>query len=126
LVLPQGAGQPGIDIETRATPRDLDAILHRTVDASERALIATADDVALAATLCFSAKEALFKALFPTVKRFFGFDCARLVALPQGGQMTLKLTRVLHPSLQPHREFALHYDVDEPFLRTWMIGDLET
>jgi enterobactin synthetase component D len=126
LVLPQGAGHPGIDIEMRAMPGNLDAILHRTIDASERALIAAADDVALAATLCFSGKETLYKALFPTVKTFFGFECARLTALPQSGQMTLQLTQVLHPSLQPPLKFALHYDVNEPFVMTWMVGEFET
>ena len=36
---------------------------------------------AQALTLAFSAKESLFKALFPQVKIYMGFDCARVAAL---------------------------------------------
>ena len=34
-------------------------------------------------TLCFSAKEAAFKCLYPLVKRYFDFSCVRIVALDE-------------------------------------------
>ena len=42
-------------------------------------------------TLLFSAKEALYKALFPEVRAFFDFTAARAVALDDG-RLTLRLT----------------------------------
>ena len=34
-------------------------------------------------TLCFSAKEAVFKCLYPLVKRYFDFTCVRIVAVDE-------------------------------------------
>lgn len=49
---------------------------------------------ALALTLVFSAKESLFKALFPQVQAWMGFDCARVTKLDDK-TLTLALTRQL-------------------------------
>ena len=49
---------------------------------------------ALALTLVFSAKESLFKALFPQVQARMGFDCARVTKLDDK-TLTLALTRQL-------------------------------
>ncbi|WP_019448442.1 4'-phosphopantetheinyl transferase superfamily protein [Cupriavidus sp. BIS7] len=52
-----------------ARPQDIEAV-------SARARLSMASSV----TLLFSAKESLYKALYPTVRRFFDFDAARLAA----------------------------------------------
>lgn len=51
---------------------------------------------ALHVTLAFSAKESLFKALYPTVRSLFGFDAAELAAL-DGGKGILRLCQPLGP-----------------------------
>jgi enterobactin synthetase component D len=50
-------------------------------------------------TLCFSAKESLYKAAHPSVGRFFGFEAAQLVALDvQSAVLSLMLTEHLSAS----------------------------
>lgn len=51
-------------------------------------------------SLAFSAKESLFKALYPLVGMRFYFQAARLILtpdLPPSGSLTLQLTQTLHP-----------------------------
>ena len=51
-------------------------------------------------TLVFSAKESIYKALFPTVRRFFGFEAARLTAIDgAAGVLRWELTEDLAPEL---------------------------
>ncbi len=38
-------------------------------------------------TLCFSAKEAAFKCLYPLVKRYFDFSCVRIVAIDESANL---------------------------------------
>ncbi len=55
-----------------------------------------ADNEQIALTLIFSAKESLFKALYPQVKRFFGFHAARVHPLgPQS--LRVELLEDLYP-----------------------------
>lgn len=47
-------------------------------------------------TLAFSVKESLFKALYPHVKRFFGFEAAEVIALSlENNEITLQLQETL-------------------------------
>lgn len=122
LLLPEGQGTPGIDVEAIAKGCALDAILRQTLNEDERALIAEAPNPIFAATLCFSAKEALFKALYPTVRRQFGFTAARVCALPQIDSLRLHLTETLHPNLTNGRTFDLSYAASESHVLTWMVN----
>jgi enterobactin synthetase component D len=72
------------------------------------------------ATLLFSAKETLYKALFPIVRSFFGFDAAILNDVPTTNTIQLKLTRTLHPSLQIDQVFTLNYEMIDAKILTWM------
>lgn len=47
-------------------------------------------------TIIFSAKESIFKALYPSVKQFFGFDAAKLIAFNKQ-QLQFKITQTLSP-----------------------------
>lgn len=62
--------------------------------AEEPLLRAAALPFAQALTLAFSAKESLFKALYPAVGEMMGFDCARVTALDDES-LTLALARPL-------------------------------
>lgn len=121
LALPAECGLPGVDIERVAEGQALQSILRMTVNKTEAALIQSAPLPGQVATLCFSAKETLFKALFPVVKRHFGFNCAVLRALPQGGVLTLYLTEDLHHTLPAGRGFDIHYRTDDAHVLTWMV-----
>lgn len=60
--------------------------------AEEPLLRAAALPFAQALTLAFSAKESLFKALFPVVREYMGFECARVSALNEN-TLVLKLAQ---------------------------------
>ena len=93
------ASSLGIDIEswvTGAVAADIEQIC---LDAQERALsVAAGFERAWFATVAFSAKEALYKCLFPTVGEFFDFSAARIVHVDaQAGLLRLALSRPLGP-----------------------------
>lgn len=69
----------GIDSELHLsadTAQNLAADIHNETELD--LLLQTGLPQALATTLIFSAKESLYKALYPLVRRFFGFDMARV------------------------------------------------
>lgn len=121
LLVPSVRLAPGIDIEAIATGQALESILRMTVSAQEASLLRSSPDLPLAATLCFSAKESLFKALYPTVRRHFGFPSARLSALPEKGKLSLILTETLHPTLPEGACFDLCFEAAESHVLTWML-----
>ena len=56
-----------------AVDEELDTLVRGASSLSEAQLL----------TLCFSAKEAVFKCLYPLVKRYFDFTCVRIVAVDE-------------------------------------------
>lgn len=121
IIVPQGSGDPGIDVETVASGSKLKALQAKAMTDRERAELASAQDPALLATLVFSAKETLFKALYPTVQRFFGFHCAELAAAPGTAHVSLALTQSLHPNLPRGLCFDVAYEVKNDVVLTWMV-----
>ncbi|MCM7886909.1 enterobactin synthase subunit EntD [Enterobacter sichuanensis] len=82
----------GIDCEAILPDREAREIQDGIIDAQEAmCLTRSGYPFALALTLTFSAKESLFKALFPQVKTFMDFDCARITRLDER-TLTLALT----------------------------------
>ena len=72
----------GIDTEAILSDREAHEIQDGIINAQEAACLTRSGyPFAQALTLAFSAKESLFKALFPQVKIYMGFDCARVAAL---------------------------------------------
>jgi enterobactin synthetase component D len=89
----------GIDIEAwvgDAVAADIEQVC---LDDHEKALAAAAAfERRWFATLAFSAKEALYKCLFPSVGEFFDFSAARVVQVDErAGRLRLRLTRPLAP-----------------------------
>ena len=89
----------GVDIErwlTDATAAEVGPMVASPADvATLRAT--TGLDAAQAVTLLFSAKESLYKALYPTVRQFVDFDGACLASAAPG-TLTLRLARDWHPA----------------------------
>ncbi len=72
----------GVDIQQRISPAAADKLQTRILSNAEILLLnnsalAEHDGVAL----CFSAKESIYKALYPIVQRYFGYRAAELVAI---------------------------------------------
>lgn len=121
LLLPEDAGNPGIDVEVIASGSALLSIEQLAITGRDRVHLLTRhvpSDVA--ATLCFSAKEALYKALYPTVRSYFGFDDVEM-ARPLGrNTISLRLTKSLHATLPSGAVFDLSWEIGEGRVMTWM------
>jgi enterobactin synthetase component D len=70
----------GIDTEEVVTPETADDISNYVLLDSEKGIVC--EDLNLL-TLAFSAKESLFKALYPEVGFYFGFECAEITMINQ-------------------------------------------
>ncbi len=116
LVAP--AGDPGADVETLARDQALAALRRHALTAADQALLADEDPALV--SLIFSAKETLFKALYPSVGRSFGFDAAELAALPGDSGLTLRLTRDLAPGLSAGQRFDIRARRRPDHVLTWM------
>ncbi|WP_392566638.1 4'-phosphopantetheinyl transferase superfamily protein [Utexia brackfieldae] len=67
-------------------------------------------------TLIFSAKEALYKMLYPQVRQFFGFSEARLIHQQgdeQAGSLTIELLKDLSSEYLAQDSFVIHYKNDQ-------------
>lgn len=108
VVMSSEKGIIGVDCEAIIDEREAIEIQDGVIDADEaRLLTGCGLPFALAFTLTFSAKESLFKALFPQVQSWMGFDSARITAL-NGNSLTLTLSRPLPPFAQ-NQPFTLHW-----------------
>lgn len=101
---------PGVDIE-EARPNVMLETADMYVTADEQALL---DSVPLlrhqALLIVFSAKESLFKSLYPRVQHFFDFDAALLRILDTRERtFTLELTRPLSATLPAGQAFQGHW-----------------
>lgn len=90
----------GVDIET-LHPEVMRKMAATFTTASERNVLAASHIPSETALLIiFSAKESLFKALYPQVQHIFGFEAAKLCELSSyNNRFTLELTRQLAPDL---------------------------
>ncbi|RWX60347.1 4'-phosphopantetheinyl transferase superfamily protein [Mesorhizobium sp. M2A.F.Ca.ET.039.01.1.1] len=122
FAIASGNWRAGVDVEALASGRALDAILNMTTNEDERALIAR--QVVLApdwlASLVFSAKETLFKALYPVARRLFGFDCAELRTTPRNGQLRLHLTQTICPELIEGQHYDIRFSITAGHVLTWL------
>lgn len=111
----------GVDTESIASGQSLNAILAETLNATERDRITQGPrPPATNATLTFSAKETLFKALYPQVGRFFGFDAAELTEPPGQNNLTLSLTTNLTETLTKGRRFDIQHCLTGTHVLTWL------
>lgn len=102
----------GIDIESKLSTDSCTEIAPHILQPEEQNLVSQLNAVsyAEALTIAFSAKESLYKALYPQVQRFFGFEEAELThLLADKQQFTLRLTSTLSPQLTAGTEFHGHY-----------------
>lgn len=111
----------GIDTEAIAEGRALSAILSQTLSPDEHALLTQGPYPSNTnATLAFSAKEALFKALYPQVGHHFGFDAATLTDPPKDTSLTLSLTTDLAETLPQGTRFDIHHRLTGTHVLTWL------
>ncbi|MEH6416121.1 4'-phosphopantetheinyl transferase family protein [Pseudomonas sp. CGJS7] len=97
----------GVDIERGIGPELAEQIRGVVVDADEEALIrAGFEDFPFGLAAAFSAKESLYKALFPQVRRFFGFEAMRLIRVEPRG-LVFAAAQTLAPGVRAGQRFAV-------------------
>ncbi|KDC55404.1 4'-phosphopantetheinyl transferase family protein [Pseudoalteromonas sp. S3431] len=68
-------------------------------------------------TIIFSAKESIFKALYASVKQFFGFEAATLIAFNEQ-QLQFKITQALSPQVPKDTYLTVFYQCDKNIVLT--------
>ncbi len=121
IVTDQPGTLVGVDIEDIAEGSSLDAIFKVALQPEETRLIRESDAQALMATLVFSAKETLYKALFPAVQQFFGFDHAELHCAPSETVLRLRLTKSLKNTVTAGTVFDIGYKQLDRSVITWLV-----
>ncbi|MFI3667877.1 4'-phosphopantetheinyl transferase [Citrobacter braakii] len=100
----------GIDIENLIPEIIRDAADMFTTKKEQKYLIKSGIDYNIALLIAFSAKESLYKALYPTVRIFFGFECAIITDInDQYGTFTLQLTTPLANKFSAGDDFLGHF-----------------
>jgi enterobactin synthetase component D len=100
----------GIDCEAILPENEAREIKDGIIDAQEEPVLSHSGyPFPLALTLVFSAKESLFKALFPRMQAYMGFDSARVTKLDDK-TLTLALTRQL-AGFNEGAAFTLHWQL---------------
>lgn len=88
----------GLDVEAWMAPERAERLKGRILCPGEDAQRPPELSFADFLTVCFSAKESLYKALYGEVRRYFGFSAARLVSVEEG-RFELVLTAALTDGL---------------------------
>lgn len=106
-----GLGGVGLDVETLLSDVRAEELWGAIVSPAEReTLLREALPFNELLTLTFSAKESLFKALYPQVRCYFDFLDARMVAVDTQRQtFVLALLKTLTPNCSAGRRFNGHF-----------------
>lgn len=107
----------GIDIEKLLSEEEAGDIATQAMTADELHSLGSVIDPFMTG-LIFSAKESLFKALYPTVKRLFFFEAAELSAYDENGSGALRLTAELNDKWRKGTEVPFRFGHFEGFLLT--------
>lgn len=109
----------GIDIEALSSKIDND-VSNSFTTLNERKLLQKIDiDLNTALLITFSAKESLFKALYPKINTYIGFDIAVITQLnTYEHNFILQLTCQLSDSFPIGYEFLGKYSIDDNYITT--------
>ncbi|WDY51418.1 4'-phosphopantetheinyl transferase family protein [Vibrio fluvialis] len=105
----------GVDVESRIDDRSLPAIQSTIATAQEAAILARVSlNAAQCVTTLFSAKESLFKALYPRVGKYLEFHDSCLLTWDEAnGRLTLQLVQRAAELAGGAWVFEVHYLWDE-------------
>lgn len=103
----------GVDIENTLLADTALSVAETVATTSEVALLMQQGiSHAQGISLIFSAKESLFKAIYPRVGRYLEFDSSQLVAIDMGQRvLKLKLNVELQRELKRQQEFCCFFDL---------------
>lgn len=105
----------GIDLENRLSKESVAEIKSTIINDNENdLLIESCLSIEDAFTLVFSAKESLFKALYPSVGYYFDFTVAEVTEIEKSkNSFNIILLQNLTPELKAGKEFTGYFYLDE-------------
>ncbi|MCG7562694.1 4'-phosphopantetheinyl transferase superfamily protein [Pseudoalteromonas sp. McH1-42] len=108
----------GIDLERKMSDKQEQELQKQILAKEEQTAFEQLSQVqASPLTLIFSAKESIFKALYPVVQRFFGFEAACLNDFSHN-QLHLTLTETLHETLPQGTQISVYYQLNDELVLT--------
>ncbi|WP_394846899.1 4'-phosphopantetheinyl transferase superfamily protein [Pendulispora brunnea] len=118
--------------DTRGIGLDVEVVMSEENAASWMAKIAAPHEVAelaramnwspaTALTVIFSAKETLYKCLYPQVRRYFGFRAAAIESADASGYLSVRLLETLTPELVSGCSFEGRFEICDGLVRTGMV-----
>lgn len=117
----------GIDLEHWPGAQVTDEIAADIVARDEERLLLGPWPPAHALTLAFSAKESLFKAVYPTVGCYFDFNCIKLVDLDYVAKtFALRVATELSQEIPSGKVVHGHFDISDQRLFTIVAEDAKT
>ncbi len=103
----------GIDCEAILTEERLLRIANKILHDSEVEMARSSGALGETGTLIFSAKEAIYKALYPLCHKFFGFHEARILSIdPTQGTLRFRLETSLAQGLDVGFEHGIKFVID--------------
>lgn len=113
----------GCDVESLIENRTQLNICDAIINPIEKQLMLSCSlDKHMFITLAFSAKESLFKALYPSVKRYFYFRAAQIYDIETKNQtFKIKLLETLTDSLSRNTIFNGFYIFNENYIATFIV-----
>lgn len=106
-------GWVGVDIES-IMPLTKAQLLQTAIAKKQEWRLLNKLPITIAATLLFSAKESLFKAVYPTLKRYFGFHQVELIAFnEEKQQLTFYLSPEIVINYSHRQQYNCFYHYDE-------------
>lgn len=116
----------GIDVENFLDEKSARDIVGSVLIRSEYTLVGTySNPNPVIVTLIFSAKESLFKALYPEVGRYFDFDVVQTKIINfKTGIFSLELVKELNPSLPVGTRFEGIFELGADTVFTMITGSI--
>lgn len=114
----------GIDFEEFISPSTSEDIASTIINPHEQIQLTSYHlKFEIMLTLIFSAKESLFKALYPQVNEYFDFSAAEIVSITEkDNQFIIQLTRSLCLSLPKGKRFKGYFELMDNHVLTIIAG----
>ncbi len=113
----------GVDLEVELSASRIARIKSKIIDQQEMAVLEAADiDFVAGFTLVFSAKETLYKAIYPFVKRYLGFSTSKLTGFTDD-TLTLELRPDIAQFVPHPASFSIKHRHFRDFRLTLLISN---
>jgi len=115
----------GIDLENIQADEGARNLSRMVIGEAEHALLnACSEPFGLCFTTVFSAKESLFKALYPRVRRYFDFHAARVIRIDLAqGLIVMELTQDLAQCYRAQDRFELGVTLETTRVLTYLVHE---